>query len=61
MQARSSLGYWVPDMSVKCFAGWHLKLSAGGYAHHPQLSTAYTNAYRQHSFSRVYALKRQAE
>lgn len=28
-QARSKHGFWVPDMSVKCFAGWHLKLSAG--------------------------------
>ncbi len=33
MQARWQHGYWVPDMSVKCFAGWHLKLSAGEYAH----------------------------
>ncbi|KAL0046985.1 hypothetical protein WJX82_003591 [Trebouxia sp. C0006] len=28
-QARARHGYWVPDMSVQCFAGWHLKLSAG--------------------------------
>ena len=33
MQARWWLGYWVPDMSVQCFKGWHLKLSAGGCAH----------------------------
>ncbi|KAL0038989.1 hypothetical protein WJX77_004333 [Trebouxia sp. C0004] len=28
-KARSQHGFWVPDMSVECFAGWHLKLSAG--------------------------------
>ncbi|DBA69633.1 TPA: hypothetical protein ACH3X2_012695 [Trebouxia sp. C0005] len=28
-QARARHGYWVPDMSVQCFVGWHLKLSAG--------------------------------
>ncbi len=59
MQARWPHGYWVPDMSVQCFAGWHLKLSAGGYTHHSNLSTACANAYRQHSFTRVFTLKRQ--
>ncbi|DBA96201.1 TPA: hypothetical protein ACH3X3_002401 [Trebouxia sp. C0006] len=24
VQARLQHGFWVPDMSVKCFAGWHL-------------------------------------
>ncbi len=57
MQARSQHGFWVPDMSVKCFVGWHLKFSAGGYAHHSQLSTACTNAYRKHSFARSMHLR----
>ncbi len=61
MQARSKHGFWVPDMSVKCFVGWHLKFSAGGYAHHSKLSTTCTNAYRKHSFARFYALERQKE
>ena len=56
MQARARHGYWVPDMSVQCFAGWHLKLSAGGYTHHSKLSTACTTAYRLHSFTRMYAV-----
>lgn len=29
MQANWKWGYWVPDMSVKCFDGWHLGFALG--------------------------------
>lgn len=29
MQAKWARGYWLPDMSVQCFTGWHLKLVLG--------------------------------
>ncbi len=27
VQANWHYGYWVPDMSVQCFTGWHRKLA----------------------------------
>ncbi len=29
MQATWAWGYWLPDMSIRCFVGWHLRLSLG--------------------------------
>lgn len=29
LQATAEWGYWVPDMAVQCFRGWHLPLSLG--------------------------------
>lgn len=33
MQARHKYGYWVPDMTVECFSGWHKSISFGESAH----------------------------
>ena len=27
VQANWHAGYWVPDMSIQCFTGWHRKLA----------------------------------
>lgn len=29
LQANWRWGYWVPDMTIKCYQGWHLGFSAG--------------------------------
>ena len=29
VQATWAYGYWLPDMSIECFTGWHLKLVWG--------------------------------
>ena len=29
LQAAKKYGYWVPDMSVECLTGWHLRLALG--------------------------------
>ena len=27
LQANWGFGYWMPDMSIQCFTGWHRKLA----------------------------------
>ena len=41
MQATWAWGYWLPDMSIRCFVGWHLRLSLGGMDCCDPLSTSF--------------------